>query len=169
VTLDDLARTLGEAVATGRIGTPVALRVHAVLLDENGDPAGVFACLMRRLAEPLFGAPERLAARGDSAGRILDVLVSYAAGWTALLTLGRMPSPPGRGMAPRLDLLVVGNRGVLRLEGGECFAGVDDGAAAGIAGLHDRGVDLYGEAVAHSLRAGQPVPLGSVTSHAGAI
>ncbi|HUG90850.1 MAG TPA: hypothetical protein VML55_08460 [Planctomycetaceae bacterium] len=140
MTLDDLARALDGAVAAGRIGTPVALRVHAVL-PAGGDLVAALAALMRRLAEPLFGPPGRLTARRDADERQLHALASYPSGPTVLVTLAAT-----RSRDPSLELLVVGNHGVIRLEGGECFAGLPPSADAGAAE-----VERYRELVAAGL------------------
>lgn len=117
MTLDDLERTLTDALSTEKIGTPVALRLHLQLADPAANLAQATAALMG-LAETVFSqAPSRLTARTrDETPRQWNLLCDYADGQTAQLTLGC-----GATASSTLHLLLVGNHGVVRLEGAELF------------------------------------------------
>jgi predicted dehydrogenase len=126
-TFDDLSRTVLESVATGKIGTPVSFRLHAMLpevRDERRGPENhVRQQLLAAVAQAaafaervLQARPATLLARGDSAGRQLNVLINHAGGQTALITVACTAAP-----ITESHLLVIGTHGVLRLEGAECF------------------------------------------------
>jgi hypothetical protein len=113
-TLDDLQTALSDTLATGKIGTPVSLRLHLQLTEPDADLFAAMSAVMQMI-EPVFSSSSaRLRARQDADARQLNVLLDYTNGETVLLTLGR-----GCAKQPSLNLLVVGNHGVVRLEGGE--------------------------------------------------
>jgi hypothetical protein len=117
MTLDDLDRTLTDALSTGKVGSPVALRLHLQLADSAADLAQATAALMR-LAETVFSeTPSRVTARTrDETPRQWNLLCNYPGGQTVQLTLGC-----GAAASSTLHLLLVGNHGVVRLEGAELF------------------------------------------------
>ncbi len=116
MTLDDLHKTLTDALATGKIGTPVSLRLHLQLVDPSADLAGSMATVMR-IAEAVFDIPTAtLSAQRDAGERQLNVLIESASGQTVSLTIGR-----GCTDTSKLDLLLVGNHGIVRLGGTEHF------------------------------------------------
>lgn len=116
MTFDDLNRALAEALATGQIGTPVSLRVHFQVPDSAADLAAMVAAVMR-LSQPVFRErPSTLAAREHPHGRQWNVLVGYPGGATAFVTAGC-----GSARQPSLRLLLVGNHGIVRLEGPDQF------------------------------------------------
>ena len=116
MTFDELNRTLSETRAGGKIGVPVSLRMHLQLSDRQADLVAALLAVIE-LARPLFGAqPSRLMARGVPGGPQLNVLASFTGGQTLLVTLGR-----GAVERATLELLLIGNHGVIRLEGAELF------------------------------------------------
>lgn len=150
MTLDDMNAALSEALATGRIGVPVSIRLHVQLPEPDADLARVLATIMRVAATVFSGQPERLTARQDADRRQCNVLVQHAGGPTTFVTLGR-----GSVTRPSLHLLVAGNHGVIRLEGCELF---DGSAARQPAAEPD--VDRWRGAVAASIASGAAVDLG---------
>ncbi len=117
MTFDELNQTLTEARAGGKIGVPVSLRLHLQLSNPQADLMAALLAVIQ-MARPLFGAePSKLMARGDSTGPQLNVLATFTGGQTLLLTLGR-----GAVERATLDLLLVGNHGLIRSEGAELFA-----------------------------------------------
>jgi len=117
VTLAELRQTLDDALGGGSVGVPVAARIHCQLDDPQCDLLAGLASLLA-LAEGAL-SPERAArlfARHSDDPRQLSVLVSYSSGQTSFVTIGC-----GAAAEPALHLLLVGNRGVVRLEGAEQF------------------------------------------------
>ena len=107
--LGELEQQLQQTVAEGRIGTPVALRVH---LQSAGDgtPVGdfVYAIFMAR---SLFGnPPERVMVRGDLHQQA-TALVTYASGATLVVSAGQCS-----GETSTIQLLLIGNHGIANLE-----------------------------------------------------
>ena len=116
MTLVDLHKTLTDALATGKIGTPVSLRLHLQLADPSTNLATTMAAVMR-IAETVFDIPSAtLSAQRDVGERQLNVLIESANGQTVSLTIGR-----GCTDVATLDLLLVGNHGVVRMDGTEFF------------------------------------------------
>lgn len=116
MTLDEIHQTLLEAVNTGKVGTPVALRLHLQLVSTDVDPYLLVAELLQ-LCEPLFGEePVRVMARNNNDGRQLNLLFETAAGRTISITIGG-----GSTTQAFLSLLLIGNHGVIRLEGADSF------------------------------------------------
>jgi len=117
VTLAELRQALADALGDGRVGVPVAARIHCQLDDPQCDLLAGLASLLA-LSEGAL-SPERgarLFARYGDDPRQLSVLVSYASGQTSFVTIGC-----GAAADPALHLLLVGNRGIVRLEGAEQF------------------------------------------------
>ncbi|MGH7199424.1 MAG: hypothetical protein ACREJB_02395 [Planctomycetaceae bacterium] len=118
MTLEDLNRALVDALGAGKIGTPVHLRVHVELPEGDAEPGGIVEAVMV-LARTAFAAEAAtVTARRDDARTQWNLLFGHAGGQSALVTINR-----GCSAIPRVRLLVVGNHGVVRLEGGELFAG----------------------------------------------
>lgn len=114
MTFQSLFATVRDAVATGKIGTPVSLRLHADFPDASMDLGAVVDTIMTETG-PLFPAARwTVMAKRNASGRQLTALLQNDAGRTVFVTLNC-----GGTRAARLSLLVIGNHGVLRLEGGD--------------------------------------------------
>ena len=112
MTFEDLRRTVLETVNAGRIGTPVALRWHLFSSEQSDRLPGLLAGLA--LGEEVFATQAvRLACRASHANRQTSLLCQFPAGQTLLAT-----SVCGCGPDRKLQLLVVGNHGIARLEDG---------------------------------------------------
>jgi len=114
--LDELGETLCQAISSGKVGTAVSLRTHVQLSEGESDLIGVFSLLLK-LAGSAFGAEaSTLFARQNADERQLNVLARYPDGQTAMFTVGC-----GSVTCSQCQLLLVGNHGIARLEGGEYF------------------------------------------------
>jgi len=114
MTFADLTRTLNDVLHGGEIGTPVSLRLFLHLPEPKADFGSAVAVLMR-LAGTVFPCEDAdLAARLDSDKRQLNVLLRLSDGRTVSLTVVR-----GGVTTTPLHLLLIGNRGIARLEGGD--------------------------------------------------
>lgn len=120
MTLAELEWALLETIRQGEIGVPVALRVNCQFGDRlTSALAG--AVSLTHLVQTAFSesAPARLHARTTSDYRQLTVLASFPLGQTFFLTTTAIDGAP-----PAFDLLLSGNHGIVRLEGGDLFDSV---------------------------------------------
>ena len=109
-----LEETLGEAVTTGKIGTVVSVRALLHLPDEQAD-LETAASVVLGLAGRLIGSDAgSLVTRGQESGRQLNLLMRLDAGGILSVSVTR-----GSSSQVELVLVVVGNHGVIRLEGAE--------------------------------------------------
>ncbi len=113
----ELEHALSETLRVGDVGVPVALRVNCQFGDRSVNVVEG-ALVASRLAEMAFSdvKPARLHARATSDNRQLTVLASYPLGQTLFLTTTAID-----GARSEVDLLLIGNHGIIRLEGGELF------------------------------------------------
>lgn len=118
MTIDDLRRALTVAIATGKIGTPVALRVHAIVASDSFDPAAALDIVIGLAGIAFPTKPKRMTARSDPAGRQWNVLLNYAGGQTLSFSIASSPACSGGNC---LHLLLIGNHGIIRLEEAELF------------------------------------------------
>ncbi len=121
--LSDIESALNAARNTRKIGLPVSVRVFAEFADGSAQLSKWAALLVEMARRTLSADPQRVMARLDRRGVQLSLLVDFAAGRTAALTLVR-----GIASCDALDLILFGNHGLARLEGAECF---DAGDSAG--------------------------------------
>ena len=146
MTLDELNATLAAALASEKAGTPVSLRLHLQVAETTNDSVDLTAMLMP-LVETVFNArASRLLARRNVAADQLNVLFTLADGKTAFITCGR-----GSTRHTSLQLLLVGNHGIIRLEGGQLFK---PGKAVDAAGSR-----YWRTAIEKSLAANAPISL----------
>lgn len=107
----DLKRTLGDALASGEIGTPVALRLSVQRMNRQADVAAELAAVMKLTDGVFRSGPATMSARQSRSGDQWNVLMRCATGETISLTLGR-----GATEGSRLYLVLVGNHGIVQLE-----------------------------------------------------
>jgi hypothetical protein len=112
MTFDDLKRTLCSVLETGTIGTPVSMRVHWLISNTPTDVCAALVSSMNFCVSVMRSSPSTLIARQTSGGTQLNVLVTLENGRTILATVGS-----GCVDYSVLKLLVIGNHGVVRLEG----------------------------------------------------
>jgi len=113
-TVQELNQTIQTALDSGKIGTPVCLRA-SVQLNKGGPEPIVVLAACTRMAEALFEVqPAKLTARQTPDASQLNLIVEFAAGQTLSLSIGR-----GAVNDPDTNLLLIGNHGIIRLEGGD--------------------------------------------------
>lgn len=112
MTFDDLKRSLYSVLETGKIGTPVSMRVHWQMPGTSTDVCVALASSMSLCHSVMKGSPSTLIARQTSGGTQLNVLVTLENGRTILVTVGS-----GAVSYSVLELLLIGNHGIVRLEG----------------------------------------------------
>ena len=109
-----LEETLEEAVATGKLGSVVSVRALLHLPGEEPDLETAAAVLLSLSGRLVGSDPGSLVVRGHGSGRQLNLLLRLDAGPIVSLSLTR-----GSVDQLELALVVVGNHGVIRLEGAE--------------------------------------------------
>jgi hypothetical protein len=112
MTFDNLKRSLNSVLETGTIGTPVSMRVHWQMPGTSTDVCAALAFSMKLCQSVMSDAPVTLIARQASGGTQLNVLVKLENGRTILATIGS-----GSVSYSVLELLLIGNHGIVRLEG----------------------------------------------------
>jgi predicted dehydrogenase len=138
-TIPALARAVQQAVASGRIGTPVALRAHFHLSADHGTLLAALEAALTAAATWFASTPARVYAAGGARHGEITALAEYAGGQTALVSVGVL-----RDSLPRTDILLIGNHGTLRFQEPVALE-----AEAGHPGLR--------RAIEQSLAAGAPV------------
>jgi hypothetical protein len=138
-TIPALARAVSQAIASGRIGTPVALRGHFHLSADHGTLLPALEAALGAAAAWFTSAPVRIYATGGARYGEITALAEYAGGQTALVSAGVLRDP-----LPRADVLLIGNHGTLRFQEPVALA-----AEQGHAGLR--------RAIEQSLASGAPV------------
>jgi hypothetical protein len=142
MTLSDLERAAREVLATGDIGTPVALRIHAAIPGFAGDAAnalGIFEPLLRLISDESNG---KVQARKHPSGKHLTVLWTDDRGRTVFITL--TTNTPAR---QDLQVLLIGNHGITQLTGAEAWQ--ED--------IPPAKIPLWGQEIAQSLKQGTSI------------
>lgn len=144
---EELRHSLLETIRTGDIGVPVALRVTS----QFGNRAinvidGAIAAAQLAVVAFSEERPSRLHARKAADDRQLTLLVEYPLGQTFFLTTTAIDGSPSA-----LDLLLIGNHGIVRLEGGELFEPVASPPPVS---------EEWRKAIESSLHSNQAVPFG---------
>jgi hypothetical protein len=114
MTFDDLQRALQAEVATGSIGVPVSIRLNVAIPQTAAGREDTLA-RFQALPDRLFASqPERQSLLEQKDHRQIVAMGRYPGGQTSLIVVSH-----GCGPEQSCDLLIVGNRGIIRLEGGE--------------------------------------------------
>jgi hypothetical protein len=116
MTLTELRAALAQAVATGKLGTPVSARVHVQLAESECDLPSVLGGVLRMLSPAFDEPPARIRARKHASAPQWNLLLRTTTGRTIFITVGC-----GSRATAALDLLVVGNHGIVQLQGGDAF------------------------------------------------
>lgn len=109
-----LQQSIEQTVRTGQLGTIVSLRIFMSVTDDaDSQLAGWLSW-----ATTLFGSDAaKLFASRDVTGRQTSVLCSLASGATISMTA--VLTPPDDAREPTLQLLLIGQHGIARLQGGD--------------------------------------------------
>ena len=113
-TIATFEETLGQAVATGKIGAVVSVRSLLQLPDPNADLTAAASVLLGLCGRLIGSDAGSLVTRGHESGRQLNLLLRLDAGEIVSVSVTR-----GSSSRLELDLVVVGNHGVIRMEGSE--------------------------------------------------
>lgn len=115
--LTELKSALAQAVATGKLGTPVSARVHVQLAEAACDLPAVVGGVLQMLSPAFDEPPARVRARKHPDTGQWNVLLQTATGKTLFVTIGCGSRP-----VASLELFVLGNHGIIQLQGGDAFA-----------------------------------------------
>ena len=103
--------TIERALRSNRIGTPVSVRLVIHTTADHGEVDGVLDEVLDAACGWLGGSPEKVRATGGDETGQTSVLIQWAGGRTALVSVGTHGEA-----APLLEIVLVGNRGVLAWE-----------------------------------------------------
>ena len=98
-----------KAVAEGSIGRPVALRLHAFVVETVDKTLPAATGLLAMANRWFAGKLVRIEGRGSVASLHLTMLAEFAGGETALVSVHRRPNAEAR-----LEFLLLGSQGMLR-------------------------------------------------------
>jgi hypothetical protein len=115
--LADLERALKAELDTGRLGDPVALRIHATFPKVQGDifrVVGFFRPLLSLMGNVDGG---EVHAKSHPTGKECAILWTDESGITVFLTLAS-----GTKTKQSLHLLLIGNHGMTELHGGDAWS-----------------------------------------------
>lgn len=142
--LADLERALKTELETGRLGVPVALRIHATLPAIEGNVFRMLGFFRRLLS--LMGNVDRGQVQAESHphAKAGAILWTEESGVTVFLTLAS-----GARMQQSLHLQLIGNHGMTQLHGGEAWS---DSVTANPPTLWEREIQ-------ESLRKGTSIPV----------
>ena len=110
MSLAGLQQALQNVIDTGKLGTPVSIRVH-LQLPEAGDAKGVLAAILEMLSPCLSERPVEQHARRHARHEQTTFLLQTPTGKTVFVTIGF-----GSAQRPSLRLLVIGNHGIAELQ-----------------------------------------------------
>jgi hypothetical protein len=114
--LTQLRNALGQAVTTGKLGTPVSARVHVQFAEAACELPAVIGGVLRVLSPAFDEPPARVRARKHAGAEQWNLLLQTATGRSIFLTIGC-----GSATTSSLDLLIIGNHGIAQLQGGDDF------------------------------------------------
>lgn len=142
-----LKKSVQSVLERDRIGSPVFLRCVLHVADESVDLLSSVGVVTALANEWIASSPERVYVQGHVESTHVTVMLHYAAGQMALLSIDRVDTETA------IDMMLVGNRGVIYHE-------TPVGRHYQNAILPE--LDGIGEltaAIAQSLESGQPVEL----------
>ena len=100
--------TVKEIVDSGRVGIPVFMRCTAQVAPETEPLEDVLVRMLAMSCSWLGASPLRVYARNDRNWTQVSAAVEYAGGQTSIVSVNTAP-----GVAPRLDFMLLGNKGAL--------------------------------------------------------
>jgi hypothetical protein len=116
MTLTELRTALTSAVATGKLGTAVSARVQVQCVDSECDLAAALGGVLWMLSPAFDERPATVRCRKHAEAAQWNVLLQTGSGRTISITIGC-----GSAKTTSLDLLVIGNHGIVQLQGGDAF------------------------------------------------
>lgn len=151
----ELQQALETVIARGDLGTPVALRISRTHGPEALDPPVEFARLMSLVAAVFPDPPQTVMVQRHDSGWLTSLLMNLAGGQTVSLSVSHGEAPQDL-----LTLVLVGNHGTARLEGGDELEWSTTGAQDGeetVAAVAGADIDRWRTLIDSSLRQGAPV------------
>ncbi|HWC88080.1 MAG TPA: Gfo/Idh/MocA family oxidoreductase [Pirellulales bacterium] len=146
-----------RTVSSGRIGTPVALRLMDYGQPDHGRLPALLAWHADRACTLLEAEPALVWAGGRPANGQIDLQIRSSQGQSLLLSAGALAHE-----APPVELMVIGQRGIACWEPDDLPSAR---AATAAAELSARGRDLL-QAISHSLETGVASPPGAARAAA---
>lgn len=150
--MQSLYQTVKEILDTGRVGAPVFVRCSAQIASEDEYAEDVLVRILTMTCSWMQAPPLRVYAQVGSSPRQFTVTIQYAGGQTSIVSVSSSP-----GIANRVDLMLLGNKGALYHDADALPPGFDITAEP---------LPVPGwlvDAVSRSLRAGKPALIQEVS------
>ena len=150
--MQQLYQTIEEIINTGHVGTPVFVRCTAQISPQQEDMNDVLARVLSMAFSWLRASPRKVYAQSGDSSRKITATVQCLGGQTAVVSVSAMSDT-----APKVDIMMLGNRGALYHDGGALPPGFDMDAEP--MPVPEWLVDALGQ----SLSAGTPAVIQEVT------
>lgn len=160
---ESLSRSMDEAIRHGRLGTLVSVRLLDHTTSDHGLVERNLARGIQAACDWLGGTAEHVSAVGSVEAGQITALIRFGSGSTALVGAGICGST-----SPRLDAIVVGNKGISSWEPIELEEASDQAKRADAAPAPPTRVLEVMKAVREALATGQSVSLKGATVEAPA-
>lgn len=149
--MHSLYRTVNEIIDTGRLGVPVFVRC-IVQVASGGEYVGnILARMLTMASSWLKSSPVEVYAQSNDRLRQITVTIKYTDGQTSIVSVS------ASGVANRVDLMLLGNKGALYHDGDALSPGFDINAEPIPV------PDWLLDALERSLHAGEPAAIEEVT------
>lgn len=113
MTLAEIRQTIQDAIDADQVGIPVAVRWH-LRLPSGTDLEPVLADCLHD-GERVFGSPIRKIGLTTQSSRVMSALATCENGRTIMVSTSTTDE------IPAAHVLLIGNKGTIRLEGAELF------------------------------------------------
>jgi len=117
--MHSLYRTVNEIIGTGRLGVPVFVRCVVQIASGSEQVGSVLARVLTMASSWLNSSPVEVYAQSNHRLRQITVTIKYTDGQTSIVSVS------ATGVAHRMDLMLLGNKGALYHDGDALSPGFD--------------------------------------------
>ena len=117
--MHSLYRTVNEIIDTGRLGVPVFVRCIVQIASGSEQVGSVLARILTMASSWLKSSPVEVYAQSNHRLRQITVTIKYTDGQTSIVSVS------ATGVAHRMDLMLLGNKGALYHDGDALSPGFD--------------------------------------------
>jgi hypothetical protein len=118
--MQSLYHTVKEILNTGRVGTPVFVRCVAQIASGSEHVGNVLARILTMACSWLEASPLRVYAQSGGNSAQITVTIQYVGGQTSIVSVNA-----ASGVAPFVDLMLLGSKGALYHDGEALAPGFD--------------------------------------------
>lgn len=149
--MHSLYRTVNEIIDTGRLGIPVFVRCIVQVVPGSEYVGNILARVLTMASSWLRSSPVEVYAQSNDKLRQITVTIKYTDGQTSIVSVS------ASGVANRVDLMLLGNKGALYHDGDALSPGFDINAEPVPV------PDWLLDALERSLHDGEPATIEEVT------